>query len=40
MIGLRHIVTFAAAASLTACSTQPAQSPGGPKAPLYDNLGT
>ena len=25
--------------SLTACSTQPAQSPAGPKAPLYDNLG-
>jgi tetratricopeptide (TPR) repeat protein len=38
-LGLRHIVTFAAAGSLTACSTQPAQSPAGPKAPLYDNLG-
>lgn len=39
MIGLRHIVTVAATAWLTACSTQPARSPAGPKAPLYDNLG-
>ena len=35
-----HGVTFAAVASLTACSTQPARGPAGPKAPLYDNLGS
>lgn len=40
MRAFRHVVTFAAVASLTACSTQPARGPAGPKAPLYDNLGS
>jgi tetratricopeptide (TPR) repeat protein len=40
MRAFRHVVAFAAVASLTACSTQPARGPAGPKAPLYDNLGT
>ena len=39
MIALRHIVPFATAAWLTACSTPPVHSPTGPKAPLYENLG-
>ena len=39
-LGLPRIVTFAVAGSLTACSAQPSQSPAGPKAPLYDNLGS
>ncbi len=38
-IRLHRIVALAAAASLTACSTQPAR-PAVPKAPLYDNLGS